>query len=206
MRVLLLADDDGLYGRGADTLRRAGHEVVGCHEAGAAADRWPCSGVEATCPLDDGVDAAVALRRSSASRVEAGVGCVVRQKVPLVLGGVGDEGVASGVAPYAAEVIDGVGPELVEAVRSAVATPSEELSGLASAAVRETATRLGIEGTFAVEVHRERRAIKVAVQSSVELDSSQRAALSQAAFAPVRETVPGGAVTTIDVAFADPTI
>ncbi|MFQ5558486.1 MAG: hypothetical protein ACE5GB_13400, partial [Acidimicrobiales bacterium] len=83
----MLADDDGLFARGAELLRSSGHEVLACHEAGAAADRWPCSAITDTCPLEGvGVDAAVALRRG-ASRVEAGIGCVVRQRIPLVVAG-----------------------------------------------------------------------------------------------------------------------
>jgi hypothetical protein len=203
MRVLLMAEDDGLYTRGAETLRGAGHEVIGCHEAGSAASRWPCSGVTDTCPLDEGVDAAVALRRSSATRVEAGVGCVVRQKIPLVIGGAGNEGCAGGVAPYASLVVDGVGPDLADAVEKVGRAPIPDLSIAATDSIVATAGRLDLEGSFSAEVRRERRAMRIIIHATAELDSAARSALGQAGFAPVREAVPVGAVTSIDVSFAD---
>lgn len=203
MRILLLAEDDGLYSRGAETLRDAGHDVIGCHEAGSGAERWPCSGVSDTCPLDDGVDAAVALRRSGASRVEAGVTCAVRQKVPLVVGGAGTVGLTNGIAPYASAVVDGVGPELIDALAKVGGAPIAELSTAATDAVTETAERLAIDGSFSVEVRRDRRTMRITVHATVDLDASARSALGQAAFAPVRAMVPVGAIDSIDVSFAD---
>jgi len=203
VRVLLMAEDDGLYARGADTLRTAGHEVIGCHEAGSGAERWPCSGITDTCPLDDGIDAAVALRRSDASRVEAGVGCVVRQKIPLVVGGAGTIGLGSGVAPYASAVVDGVGPELLDALAKVGGAPIVDLSTAATEAVAATAERHSLDGSFTVEVHRDRRTLRCIVHATDELDAAARSALGQAAFAPVRAMVPVGAVDTIDVSFGD---
>ena len=201
MRVLLMADDDGLFARGADTLREAGHEVVGCHEAGAAADRWPCAGVNETCPLDQGVDAAVALPRSSTSRVESGVGCVIRQHVPLVIGGAGADAHA-GVVPHAAQVVEGVGPDLATAVDQVSHAPVGKLSAAATESVAATAARIGLHGSFAADVLRDRRAIRIVIHSSVELDSAKRSALSQAVLAPVRAMLPVDAVDSIDVALA----
>jgi hypothetical protein len=203
VRVLLMAEDDGLYARAAGTLRAAGHEVVGCHEAGSAASRWPCSGISDTCPLDEGVDAAVALRRSLASRVEAGVGCVVRQRVPLVIGGAGNEGSANGVAPFAALVVEGVGAELADAVGKVGVAPIHELSTAATDSVAATAERLGIDGSFSVEVRRDRRTMRVVIHSTVDLDPAGRSALGQAGFGPVRSLLPAGSVDSIDVSFAD---
>ena len=202
MRVLLLAEDDGLYARGAETLRERGHDVIGCHDAGSAANRWPCSGVEGVCPLDEGVDAAVALRRSQASRVDSGVGCVVRQHIPLIIGGAGGS-IADGVAPYAAAIVDGVGPELAEAVDKVTGQPVSELSAAATAGATTVAQNKGISGEIRAEVHRTLRRLTIVIHGPEDLDASARSALAQGAFAPVRELMPAGAIDSIDVGFRD---
>lgn len=200
MRVLLLADDDDLYARGATTLEEGGHEVVACHDSGSAARRWPCAGVTDTCPLDTGVDAAVALRRSGAGPVESGIGCVVRGKVPLVLGGAGG-GALDGVAPYASQIVEGIGPELAGAVDRVAAAPIAELSRAAEEGLAGVAQRLGITGPLGAAVHRHGRSITVVIEGGDDLEAGARSALAQAAYAPVRELVPTGAVDTIDVGF-----
>lgn len=197
MRVLLLAEDDDLYSRGAAVLREGGHDVLACHEAGSAANRWPCAGVTSVCPLDNEVDAAVALRRSAASRIEAGIGCAVRGKVPLVLGGAESDHLAH----YAGEVVEGIGPDLAKAVDRVATAPIADLSAAAGAGLAGAAGRLGVEGTLTTTVERHGRSLRVTVHGGGTLDSGTRAALAQAAYAPVRAMVPGGAVDTIDVGF-----
>lgn len=196
-----MAEDDGLYARGAALLRERGHEVIGCHEAGAAANRWPCSGVADTCPLDDGVDAAVALRRSQASRVESGVGCAVRQRIPLVLAGAGG-GAADGVTPYAAAIVEGLG-QLAEAVEQVADAPIPALSAAATAGLQGVARQRGVDEDVRAEVVRNRRSLQITVRGPAGLDASTRAALGQAAFTPVRDLLPHGSIDSIDISFAE---
>lgn len=197
MRVLLLADSDERYADGAETLRRAGHDVVGCHDDGSTAGRWPCVGVDHDCPLDQGVDVAVAFHDDPAV-VEAGVGCVVRQKVPLVLGGRATSGPA---AAYARAVVDDTGDALAAAVASAESAALPDLSDAATTALAELAERLDLGGDLRAEVFRHRRTLTVVVHGPEVFDASQRAACSQAAFAAVRDVLPSTAADVIDVTF-----
>lgn len=94
-------------------LEAAGHSVHRCHEAGSETS-FPCVGLtDATrCPITDGVDVAVDVRRfgaRDATAFEEGVGCALRAAVPVVEVGGGDGfGGAShfGAWTFAAEVDD----------------------------------------------------------------------------------------------------
>lgn len=90
--------------------------MVACHHEGAAESRWPCVAVDATCPLDDGVDAAVVLSRCE-HRPDEGVSCAVRYGVLLIVGGP----TQASVLPYADAVVDGLDESLADVVEAAVA-------------------------------------------------------------------------------------
>lgn len=99
MRVLVLEAEPGAADESIATLEAGGHEVVRCHEAGAAA--FPCAGLHeaGSCPLDGGgVDVALTVRRHARSVPtphEDGAACALRMRVPLVVAG------EAGLNPYA---------------------------------------------------------------------------------------------------------
>ncbi|GJM39128.1 MAG: hypothetical protein DHS20C19_24950 [Acidimicrobiales bacterium] len=194
MRILLMTQNDDQFLEAAVPLRRRGHEVVACHDQGAAESRWPCVAVESTCPLDDGVDAAVVLSRCE-HRPEEGVSCVVRHRVPLVVGGP----TPVSVLPYADAVIDGIDDTLADIVETAVARPHPLLSIAATEAVVGAAKRAGVEGDVHADVYRRRRDLDVMVRGIPETDTAARTRCAQAAFAAVRKAVPGGTADTINV-------
>ena len=71
----------------AARLEAAGHRLRRCHEAGSAA--FPCVGLTdaGLCPLAEGVDVAVDVRRAEgggATSLEDGVGCALRAGIPVV--------------------------------------------------------------------------------------------------------------------------
>ena len=199
MRILLLADNDGQFREAAEPLERSGHEVVGCHPDGAAGHRWPCSAIDDTCPLDDGIDAAVALGTPD-GRPDAGVGCVVRQHIPLVID---TERSANELWPFAAAMVDGLGDQLVSAVEALEGEPLPRLTDTAAGAVAGIADRLGLEGPFETVVTRRRRNIQVTTRGPAATTKDQRASLAQAAFAAVRAALPTGVTNQINVAFDD---
>lgn len=93
--VLLIESRPGSGAIDAGRLEAAGHRVHRCHpdtrpglEAPLPArDRYLCTGVTAWCPLDDGVDVALLVRRRVMPRPvarEAGVSCALRAGVPVV--------------------------------------------------------------------------------------------------------------------------
>ena len=197
MRILLLADNDGQFREAAEPLERSGHEVVGCHPDGAAGHRWPCSAVDDVCPLDEGIDAAVALGTPD-GRPDAGVGCVVRQHIPLVID---TERSANELWPFAAAMVDGRGDQLVTAVESLDGQPLPRLTQAATGAVAGIADRLGLEGPFETVVTRRQRNIQATTFGPESTTRAQRASLAQAAFAAVRATLPTGVTNQINVAY-----
>ena len=197
MRILLLADDDGHFREAAEPLERSGHEVVGCHPDGAAGHRWPCSAVDDVCPLDEGIDAAVALGTPD-GRPDAGVGCVVRQHIPLVID---TEKSANELWPFAAAMIDGLGENLVSTVEALDGAPLPRLTDAAAGAVAGIADRLDIEGPFETVVTRRQRNIQATTYGPASTTREQRASLAQAAFAAVRNALPTGVTNQINVAY-----
>lgn len=197
MRILLLADDDGHFREAAEPLERKGHEVVGCHPDGAAGHRWPCSAVDDVCPLDEGIDAAVALGTPD-GRPDAGVGCVVRQHIPLVID---TEKSANELWPFAAAMVDSLDDSLVDAVESLQGAPLPRLTDAAAGAVAGIADRLELEGPFETVVTRNRRNIQATIHGPESTTKEQRASIAQAAFAAVRNALPTGVTNQINVAY-----
>ncbi|MDW3218163.1 MAG: hypothetical protein R8F63_06075 [Acidimicrobiales bacterium] len=197
MRILLMTQNDDQFLEAAVPLRRRGHEVVGCHDEGAAESRWPCVAVESTCPLDEGVDAAVVLSRCE-HRPEEGVSCAVRHRVPLVVGGPTPVSLLS----YADVVLDDIDDTLADVVETAVTQPHALLSTAATDAVAAVAEQAGVDGDVHAVVFRRRRDLDVVVRGVPETDTAGRARCAQAAFAAVRKAVPGGAVDAINVGAA----
>ena len=197
MRILLLADDDGHFRAAAEPLEQGGHEVVGCHPDGAAGHRWPCSAVDDVCPLDEGIDAAVALGTPD-GRPDAGVGCVVRQHIPLVID---TEKSANELWPFAAAMVDGPESDLVSIVEALDGAPLPRLTDAAAGAVAGIADRLVLEGPFETVVRRRQRNIDAVTYGPASTTREQRGSLAQAAFAAVRNALPVGSTNQINVAY-----
>ncbi len=216
MRVLLLADDEQRFADAFDHLSRAGHEVVVCHDPGSGSGAWPCAGVEGRCPVDEGVDVTVTLRRGGEPRraTEDGVACSVRHRVPLVVAG---DPTGHPFGRWAAAEVAGAGSQLVETVEAVGAAPSSELSALATAAARTAAAQLGLDAApdphhpghdvtapggdhldpFDAEVFRERRSVRIVVRVPSSISDQHATAVAERAWSAVRQALPD--VGTIDV-------
>jgi len=197
MRILLLADDDGHFRDAAHPLERHGHEVIGCHPDGAAGHRWPCSAVDDACPLDQGIDAAIALGTPN-GRPDAGVGCVVRQHIPLVID---TERSANELWPFAAAMVDGLGEQLVSTVEALEGAPLPRLTTAAAGAVAALTDRLNLESSFETVVTRRQRNIQATTYGPSTTTKAQRATLALAAFAAVRDALPNDAANQINAAY-----
>jgi hypothetical protein len=149
------------------------------------------------CPLDAGIDAAVALGTPD-GRPDAGVGCVVRQHIPLVID---TERSANELWPFAAAMVDGLGDQLVTAVERLEGEPLPRLTDAAAGAVAGIADRLDLEGPFETVVTRRRRNIQATTYGPASTTKEQRASLAQAAFAAVRAALPTGVTNQINVAY-----
>jgi hypothetical protein len=85
--VLVLESTPGAGRQEVDALVAAGHRVHTCHDP--AEPGFPCRALAdgGTCPLDEGVDVGLLVRRGVAPRPtehEQGVGCLLRARIPLV--------------------------------------------------------------------------------------------------------------------------
>jgi hypothetical protein len=87
LEVLVMESHHGTAEQVITDLQGAGHQVHGCYDT---VDRgFPCKGVEdpASCPIAQGLDVAVVVRRDVVPRptaLEAGVRCALRAGLPLV--------------------------------------------------------------------------------------------------------------------------
>lgn len=189
-----MTQNDDQFLEAAVPLRREGHDVVACHDGGAAAGRWPCVAVEGACPLDGAVDVAVVLSRD-VHRPPEGVSCAVRHRVPLVVGGPAPVS----LLPYADVIVDDPALDLTDALDGAVAAPRPVLSTAATDAVAGVAERTGLAADVHAEVYRRGRDLDVVVRGLSGEMAAERARCAQAAFAAVRDAVPNGAVDTINV-------
>ncbi len=85
--VLVIESSPGAARHDADQLEAAGHHVHRCYEPGEAG--FPCRAVAdpAACPIEDGVDVGLLVRRRVTPRPtehEQGVTCILRAGIPLV--------------------------------------------------------------------------------------------------------------------------
>jgi hypothetical protein len=117
MRVLVVESHLGASDRLRRDLADRGHEVLTCHED--EHERKGCRAVhpEQGCPLDaGGVDVAVDVRRSyhpEPRPLEQGAICALRARVPIIVAGTATD---SPLEPWAADVVVGDVPKIVEAV------------------------------------------------------------------------------------------
>lgn len=107
MKVLLVHDAHA-EAPFADALEAAGHRIVRCTESGRP--RFPCDGLDGSCPLDGTVDVAVVVHDRPGTDIhpgEAGVVCALRDGLPLVVAGNGSQhGFGEKVTAVAAGIAD----------------------------------------------------------------------------------------------------
>lgn len=163
MRVLVVGTlPDGVQRAGRE-LRRAGHEVVGCHEGSEAA--FPCAAlVEGrACPLDGSpVDVAVTVRDQPwghPSPYEEGAVCALRRHIPLVT----VDAVVDPFEPWTRRSVTGH-EDLSAACEEAANAPLPAHSQVATAVTRDVIERATLDpsGASAV-VHRRRGVLKVTI-------------------------------------------
>lgn len=205
MRVLVIGQQDGGVSDGAAAvLGDAGHEVVRCDDdTGHLCRGMPGA---AGCPVDEGIDIAVALGgsasepRSSGALVGDGVRCVVRHFVPLVT--VGD---ADGLA----DAVDGAVPtlraELADSLPDAVALAADSAlprhTELASAELRHVLANHGVQAPDAeAVVRRSGSGLRVELRPGVEVDErlAQAAAVRVAAVLRSWDHASGGVGVVLD--------
>jgi hypothetical protein len=129
LQVLVLESHPSEGAPAATALAAAGHEVVRCHEPGAAA--FPCAGLvdPAACPLRSGVDVALDVRRTVVAEptaLEDGVGCALREGVPVVEA-TQVHGVAAVVPSALRHWTTPSGPDVVASVEAAAAASFDGL-------------------------------------------------------------------------------
>jgi hypothetical protein len=87
--VLVIENRPGVADHDTEARAAAGHRVHRCHDD--RAQSFPCRVLDGgSCPVDDGVDVALVVRRGVTphpSPWESGVSCVLRAGVPLVEAG-----------------------------------------------------------------------------------------------------------------------
>jgi hypothetical protein len=195
MRVLVIDDHHPRAGAAERALREAGHEIRRCHPVDAPA--FPCTGMSGTCPVDEGVDAALVMRRvaSAASPpAEDGARCAARADVALVMSGAADPN------PYAAwtvATVDDSPAAIITAVARGGTDPVPRLSALVSdAAVIALAHRGVATDAVTGEVRRRGADLAVTIDPGVPVDAATASALGVRALA----ALDGVRASTIDVA------
>jgi hypothetical protein len=122
--VLLVESHAGVGHRHAESLAAAGHRVHRCGSRGAEA--FPCTEITnpGSCPIDQGVDVALLVRRNVALRPtdrEQAVSCAIRSAIPIVEDG------PTVLDPYDDYVTSRVTGDLVEACEDAAERGYDEL-------------------------------------------------------------------------------
>lgn len=147
--VLLIEARAGDGAVDADRLVAAGHRVHHCWAAGDASDRAGsapaslCDGVTAdACPLDEGIDVALLVRRRISSRptaTEAGVGCALRAGIPVVADG------PDILDPFEPWLTARAGDDVVAACAAAVGRGFEPLQAAIRDRIHDVLVGAGIE-------------------------------------------------------------
>jgi hypothetical protein len=183
MRVLVTESDPRAADEAVHVLESSGHQVVRCTGRDEAA--FPCRGVAGGgCPLDEGVDAALAVRAEphpEPTASEAGITCALRQHLPLVVLG-GGEG-PDPFEPWRAgtATLDDLPARVEEAVHA-------ELPRHTARVTAELCRHLPVVGSGArASVHRDGRRAVVTLRLPTEVDDATAEALAVRAAGAVRE-------------------
>jgi hypothetical protein len=183
LQVLLLESHPSTGNEAAAALAAAGHEVFRCHDA--LSPGFPCVGLtdRAKCPLRIGVDVAVDVRRNGYAEpttLESGVGCALRDGVPVVELGDG----TSEMSPW---LIPG-GDDVVVACETAAAQAFDELKVAIADRLRPLYVANGIDaGLVDCEIERDGRSLFIHLIGPP-ANSGMRQAASVRAYDVVRES------------------
>ena len=184
--VLVLESHPNVGDAAVARLEAAGHQVRRCHEAGSAAS-FPCAGLTDPdrCPLADGVDVAVDVRRAGdtdATAFEDGVGCALRAGVPVVEVGAGED------SPFDAWTTRADADVLPAACEAAAEARFETLGSAISERVAQLAGARGVDTSLlSCAVSRHGRGVRI-VLTGPRVTPVLQQALSVRAFGVVRDT------------------
>jgi hypothetical protein len=202
LNVLVLESERCAADAAIGELESAGHNVLRCHEPGAAA--FPCKalGDKPHCPLRSGVvDVAITVRphpRSQPAPQEDGVSCALESHVPLVVAG---SKLMNPFNGFATEVLDRT-YDVVGACERAARAPLRrhgEATAAALAGVLEVHGVTGVSPT--TEVVRLHGRLHATVRGAGALDHTVKSVASVRIIGALREIDPDA--QGIDVAFDD---
>jgi hypothetical protein len=140
MKVLVLESETGAAAIATAQLERAGHQVLRCHEPGARA--FPCAGLrDEGCPLErECVDVALTIRArplGQPTRLEDGVSCALRHRIPVVVGG------RTTTNPFSPCRVTVAGRDVVQACERAATGSLEQHEEIAQRTLDESLRRAG---------------------------------------------------------------
>ena len=168
MKVLIIDDARDEAEDGLARLRRAGHETTTCRPDGSVG---VCRGVElhGRCPLDDGVDVALApfpLAELDRQGLALGYVCAQRAGVPVVA--VGDH-VSGAHDPLTTTLVSDL-RDVVAVLAGTASRPLERHTAVARRAVRDCLDRhdlAHVDSSVWVERHDGRLSIRMATNEAV---------------------------------------
>ena len=198
MRVLIVETEPRVADEVAHMITEAGHTITACHDPSWLA--FPCVGMDATCPLDGGVDVVVVVRNRdnpTVSPLEDGARCAVRAGLPMVVIG-SDwhnpfEQWATKTLPM--EHAD----QVVAAIEAVAAEPDQRLSEIATAALTETLGNARVDTTGATATVRRTPERGLDVRISVPGTSDTSAARRASVWVASTLRREAGLTGTIDV-------
>lgn len=185
MRVLLLESEEGSGAWAQERLVDAGHTVRRCHEPGE--NVFPCAALRSgrTCPLEEGVDVALLVRREAhdePTALEDGVACALRNHVPLVLAG------WLVPSPYTWHAAALAGHDVVTACDVAGAAPLRAQTNAALGSFRLALQMAGVATDgIAAAVHRDGDRLRVDLRSPHPLPDDLEEVVAVRAVRAVRE-------------------
>lgn len=186
MRVLLMGGPGPNFEDTRRELEEAHHEVTTCHDRDEPV--FPCKAFTGRCPLDEGhMDAAVVVRNHAWPRptpFDRGATCAVRQKVPVVMTGVGV------LNPYEewTDITVTRSDDLVAAVERLIDAPRVEHSNVATEAVRKSLKTTGIDpGDARATVHRRHGWLRVELEALPEISRLNQQNVARRVISALRE-------------------
>ncbi len=140
--VLILESRNGAARHHAEALRDAGHRVHLCHDDGSF--DFPCRAITdgETCPIDQGIDVALVVRRGVNPKPtpgEQGVSCAIRAGIPVVEDG------PTVLDPYEPFLTLRVTGDVAGSVERAVTLSDDEIREHLRTGVEPTLSRVGVD-------------------------------------------------------------
>jgi hypothetical protein len=180
MKVLIVEDENGSADEIAHAITDAGHHITTCHDPSAPA--FPCDGMGGPCPLEQGVDLVVAVRRSDnqvLSIQEDGARCAARAGIPIVVVGSEENNPYSEWA--AATVPLAEASTIVSVIEAVAAAPDARLTETATRALVENLRNAGIDASDATATVRrttpQSLMINVSIPSMSDTSAARRASV-----------------------------